>query len=50
MDVGALLEWTPAAMTDTYMENGLPFSCVTQTNFNVKADKVPAVDHAKCKP
>jgi hypothetical protein len=51
-DIGAdaLLEWTPATAKDTYMESGIPFTCITKTNFNVKADKVPAVDHQRCKP
>jgi hypothetical protein len=51
VDVGTLVEWTDATATDGFQDElGIPFKCVTTTNFNVKADKVPAVDHQRCKP
>jgi hypothetical protein len=36
--------------TDTVVENGVSFACITKTAFNVRADKVPATVSAKCKP
>ncbi len=51
LDVGELVEWTPSAPDQTtYMENGIPFTCVTKTSFNVVADHVLAPDHMRCKP
>ncbi|HEY8074069.1 MAG TPA: hypothetical protein VIF62_08170, partial [Labilithrix sp.] len=51
LDVGTLVEWTPSAADQTtFMDNGIPFTCVTNTNFNVLADHVPATDHMRCKP
>jgi hypothetical protein len=44
-----LLEWTPTAATDTYYEDRMPVTCVTASNFNIQADKIPARDsHAIC--
>jgi hypothetical protein len=50
LDVGDTLEWTAATANDSFVEDGVPYSCITKSNFNVKADKVPAVDHVRCKP
>jgi hypothetical protein len=52
LDVGEPLEWkaSDAASYVTYEEDRVPFSCVTKTNFDVKADKVPALERARCKP
>ena len=51
-DIGAepLLEWTPASATEQYFEDRIPVMCVTKTNFNVAADKVPAPTHRNCAP
>lgn len=53
-DVVPLVTWTPqlaAAANLTYLdEDGQPVSCVSPTNFNVGADKYPAVNHMKCSP
>ena len=50
--VGAdpVLEWTAATATDTYLEDRLPVACITKTNFNVAADKVPAPKRTRCAP
>lgn len=50
-DVGspAVLEWTPATATQRYFENGQPVLCVTQTNLNVAAEKVPAPARTRCR-
>lgn len=49
-DVGRseTLEWTPDAVTQTYLQDGLPMRCVSNTNLNAAADKVPAPEHEKC--
>jgi len=48
--VGKTLEWTPATATLKYMEDRTMLSCVSTTNLNVQADKVPATVPTKCKP
>jgi hypothetical protein len=53
LDVGPLktLEWTPATATDgTFVEDRVQYACVSPSNLNVAADKVPAKAHAKCAP
>jgi len=45
-----ILTWTAEAATHTYFEGPRPVACVTDTNLNVQADKVAAVNHVKCKP
>jgi hypothetical protein len=50
MDLGAPLEWTEAAATAHYLEDGNLVRCVTATHFNVTADKQPATNHARCTP
>jgi hypothetical protein len=47
---GSTLVWTPATATATYPEGAFTDACVTHTNLNVAADKVPAVNHTLCKP
>ncbi len=51
-DLGAqpVLTWTAATANAMYTEGPFQVSCVTTTNFNVAADKVPAVNHTKCQP
>lgn len=51
LDVGALLEWTPAKATDGYTDpnDHLRYACVTDTNFNVAAETVPATNQTRCK-
>ncbi len=50
-DVGPLLEWTAAKATATYTDTAdhLQYACVSDTNFNVVADRVPATNHTRCK-
>jgi Cytochrome c554 and c-prime len=48
--VGAELEWTPATATQTFYEMQTPVSCVSKTNMNAAASKVPATRHTNCKP
>jgi hypothetical protein len=46
------LTWTSAAATASYIDQntGNPVYCVTETNFNVQSDKVPAPVNAHCSP
>jgi hypothetical protein len=48
--VGAPVEWTPAAVSERYLEAGLPVECVSTTNLSAAADKVAAVNHQRCRP
>jgi hypothetical protein len=50
LDVGAELEWTSETANETYLERGLPVTCVSNTNLSGSADKVPAVNHQRCAP
>ena len=50
IDVGELLEWTTAAATAMYVEDGVQIACVTKTSLNVAADKFPAPERTKCAP
>ena len=51
LNVGAQLVWTPEAAADTahgghsFIDQGVPMSCVTTTGMNAAADKVPAPEH-----
>jgi len=51
LNVGSQLVWTPEAAADTahgghsYIDQGVPMSCVTTTGMNAAADKVPAPEH-----
>jgi len=47
-----ILTWTLATATQMYFEpnDPHPIACVGDTALNVTADKVPAVNHVKCKP
>jgi len=51
LNVGEQLVWTPEAAADTahgghsYIDQGVPMSCVTTTGLNAAADKVPAPEH-----
>jgi len=51
LHVGEQLVWTPEAAADTahgghsYIDQGVPMSCVTTTGLNAAADKVPAPEH-----
>ncbi len=45
------LEWTPtASQSSTISELGLRAYCVATPNFNVTANRVPAVNHTRCSP
>ena len=45
-----VLEWTTDTGKTAYIEDGFPVTCVTATDLNAAADKVPAVNHTRCKP
>jgi len=42
-----VLEWTTDTGKTAYIEDGFPVTCVTTTDLNAAADKVPAVNHAR---
>jgi hypothetical protein len=48
--VGNELEWTAATANETYLDRGLPVSCMSATNLSARADKVPATARVNCKP
>ena len=52
LPVGAMLEWTPAAANQTYVDRttGGTVFCATATNINVQADKFPAPVRTRCAP
>jgi hypothetical protein len=45
-----ILTWTPATANGTYLENGVPVSCISDTNLNVAATTNDAVNHTECTP
>ena len=49
---GPVLEWTADTANQEYPDNDLhaPASCISLTNLNAAADKVPATDHTACQP
>jgi hypothetical protein len=47
---GTMLEWTPAAATIKYAEQGLPVSCVSVGLPNGASGATPAAEHMACKP
>jgi hypothetical protein len=47
-DVGARLVWTAATATETYIDQGIPMSCISTTNLRAAADKVPAPGPEHC--
>jgi hypothetical protein len=47
-DVGARLVWTAETATETYIDQGIPMSCISTTNLRAAADKVPAPTPAHC--
>ncbi len=50
-DVGAPLEWNPAAATLSFQDtDGLLVKCVSASNFNVSAATVPAPSNPHCSP
>ncbi|HWP06216.1 MAG TPA: multiheme c-type cytochrome [Polyangiaceae bacterium] len=48
--LGSVLEWTPDTAEPSFIVDGLPMSCVTDTALNVRAATVPAVNHVRCSP
>jgi hypothetical protein len=52
LPVGAMLEWTPAKATQTYVDRvtGGTVFCYTATNINIQADKFPAPVRTRCSP
>ena len=49
-NVGKELVWTAATATQTFTDRGIPYSCISDTNLNATADKVPAALHKRCGP
>lgn len=47
-DVGTPLVWTADTATETYIEQGVPMSCISTTNLRAAADKVPAPTPEHC--
>lgn len=51
LSVGEQLVWTPEAAADrahgghSYIDQGVPMSCVTSTGLDAAADKIPAPEH-----
>ncbi len=48
--VGQELEWTSETATETFIDHGVPISCISTTNLQASADKVPATVHTRCGP
>lgn len=48
--LGTTLEWTPDAAEPSFIADGLPMSCITNTALNVRAQTVPAQNHDRCAP
>lgn len=52
LDLGreAVLEWTPATATELTVEDGEEVRCVTTTNLNLAAGRIPAPARTRCAP
>jgi hypothetical protein len=48
--LGKELEWTPDTAAKSFVVDGLPMSCKSDTALNFAADTVPAVNHTRCSP
>jgi hypothetical protein len=48
--LGAELDWTPDTAAASFVSDGLPMSCVTDSALNFRADTVPAQNHTLCAP
>jgi len=48
--VGRELEWTSDSATETFVDHGVPISCISSTNLKAGADKVLATAHTRCGP
>ncbi len=50
--VGQQLEWTADSVTESFLDRGLPISCVSSggSKLSASADKVAIVDHVRCGP
>jgi hypothetical protein len=48
--LGKELVWTPEAANQQFLDGALPVSCISETNLNARADKVPAARQARCDP
>jgi hypothetical protein len=46
--VGKQLVWTADTATQEFLQGSIPVSCISETNLNARADKVPAVRRARC--
>jgi hypothetical protein len=47
-DLGAPLVWTADTATESFIDQGLPMSCISTTNLRAAADKVPAPTSEHC--
>lgn len=48
--LGSELEWTPDTAAKSFVVDGLPMSCKSDTALNFMADTVPAQNHTLCAP
>lgn len=48
--LGNELEWTPDTAAPSFVVDGLPMSCKSDTALNFAADTVPATNHTLCAP
>jgi hypothetical protein len=48
LNVGEPLTWTAESATETYLEAGLPMSCISTSGLLAAADRVPAAAAASC--
>lgn len=48
--LGGELVWTADTANQQFQEGAIPVSCISETNLNARADKVPAVRQARCDP
>jgi hypothetical protein len=49
-DVGPTVEWTADTAVLGYVDDGLPFTCVSANGLNFQADKVLAPERDRCPP
>jgi hypothetical protein len=50
LTVGDELDWTPAGAGQTYLDQGIPVTCVSKAGLLAAASKVPAPTRTRCSP
>jgi hypothetical protein len=48
LDAGTPLVWTADTASESFIDQGLPMSCISTTNLRAAADKVPAPAAEHC--